>query len=322
MATIVCHHHHHRGLQSCLESHTVEPRALRLMLSPSIPHFSPSSLELVGKSFSINPSPEPGGWNLLQALFDGPRPSKEIEGNENTYVRPSSDKNLELCTENLGSETGSDDVLGDDDDIFSSSSSSRLTRKQHESRRALGCKKVIGGDFPPPLMTISGSESIRVCPHRENGRLVMKAEKAPSYNSIFRAERSNGRLRLSIFKDSTSSIDYKEETTTGNENDNKDNNTNNNEEEEFENDRNAIADEDEFENKEEPGTTKIERREGRGGGNGAEGGAKEVNMKNKGWLNWVATSIVLFWICLYDIIKFPSRFLLCLCSCFIFWRVY
>ncbi|KAK8709584.1 hypothetical protein V6N13_060599 [Hibiscus sabdariffa] len=281
MATIVCHHHH-RDLQSCLESHTVEPRALRLTLSSSRPHFSPPSLELTSKSVSVNSSPEPGGWSVLQALFDGPRLSKEIEGNGNTYALPlakrslsaMSDKSLELCTENLGSETGSDDVIEDDNDVFSLSSSTnrqsknRATWKQLELRHVLGGKKATGGDFPPPLTTISGSESIRVRPHRENGRLVIKAEKAPCNNSIFRAERSNGRLRLCILKDSTPSIDYKEESTTDKENDiNNNHNEDEEEEEEFENDGNTIAEKDELDKEE----TKFERREGRDGRGGGGG---------------------------------------------------
>ncbi|XP_039067658.1 protein FANTASTIC FOUR 3-like [Hibiscus syriacus] len=193
MATIVCHHH--QSLPSCLESLMVEPTALRLTLSSSRPH-------------SVNLNPEPGGWSVLQAMFDGPRLS--IEGNGHTYVHPLverslsalSDKSLELCTENLGSETGSDDVLDDGDDIFSLSPSlNPPTWKQHKSRRVSGGKKAIGVDFPPPLTTISGAESIRVRPYRENGRLVIKAEKAPYNNRIFRAERSNGRLRLCIMKD-------------------------------------------------------------------------------------------------------------------------
>ncbi|KAK8684811.1 hypothetical protein V6N13_040827 [Hibiscus sabdariffa] len=284
MATIVCHHHH-RGLQSCLESHTVEPRALRLTLSSSRPHFSPPSLELTSKSVSVNSSPEPGGWSVLQALFDGPRLSKEIDGNEITYAHPLakrslstlSDKSLELCTENLGSETGSDDVLEDDNDVFSSLSSStnrqnenRATWKQLEPRQVLGGTKATGGEFPPPLTTISGSESIRVRPHRENGRLVIKAEKAPYNNSIFRADRSNGRLRLCILKDSTPSIDYKEESTTDKENDNNNNHNEEEEEEEFENDGNTIAEKDELDKEE----TKFERREGRDGRGGGVGGGR------------------------------------------------
>ncbi|KAE8698296.1 hypothetical protein F3Y22_tig00110600pilonHSYRG00138 [Hibiscus syriacus] len=252
MATIVCHHH--RGLQSCLESLIAEPRALRLTLSSS-------------RSHSVNSNPEPGGLSVLQAMFDGPR--LPTEGNGNTYVHPLvkrslsalSDKSLELCTENLGSETGSDDVLDDDDDIFSlSPSSNTRTWKQHISRRVSGGKKAFGVDFPPPLTTISGAESLRVRPYRENGRLVITAEKAPYNSTIFRAERSNGRLRLCVMKD------YEEETAAEEENDNIDNG--NDEEDELENDSNAIVEE------EEMGRTKLERRERRSGGVGGGAGCK------------------------------------------------
>ncbi|KAK8491756.1 hypothetical protein V6N13_070145 [Hibiscus sabdariffa] len=277
MATIVCHHHH-QGLQSCLESQTVEPRALRLTLFSSRPHSSPPPIELASKSFSVHSSPEPGGWSSLQALFDGPRLSKEIGVNESTYVHPLfnpslsalSDKSLELCTENLGSETGSDDFLDDDNDVFSlSSSSNPPTSRQHKSRRVPGGKKAIGGDFPPPLTTISGAESVRLVSYRENGRLVITAEKAPYNNTIFRAERSNGRLRLSILKDPILSIDYEEETSAGKENDN----INNEKEEEFEDDSNTNTIAEEEEEEEVMGTTKFERRESRdGGGGGGCGG--------------------------------------------------
>ncbi|KAL4285132.1 hypothetical protein GQ457_16G028730 [Hibiscus cannabinus] len=274
MATIVCHHH--QGLQSCLESQTVEPRALRLTLFSSRPHSSPPPIESASKSFSVHSSPEPGGWSSLQSLFDNSRLSKEIGVNESTYVHPLfnrslsalSDKSLELCTENLGSETGSDDFLDDDHDIFSlSTSSNPPTSRQHISRRVPGGKKAIGGDFPPPLTTISGAESVRLVPYRENGRLVITAEKAPYNNTIFRAERSNGRLRLSILKDPISSIDYEEETTEK-ENDNI-NNEEKEEEEEFEdyNNTNIIAED-------VMGTRKSERRESRGGGGGGGGRCK------------------------------------------------
>ncbi|KAE8722611.1 hypothetical protein F3Y22_tig00013960pilonHSYRG00366 [Hibiscus syriacus] len=267
MATIVCRRHHNQGRQSCLESHMIEPRALRLTLSSSRPH----------------PPHRLSSWQVSHFPFV--RVLRRVAG-----VSPSSLRRLELCTENLGSETGSDDVLEDDYDVFSSSSSSnrqsenRSTLKQHESRRVLGDKKAIGGDFPPPLTTITGSESIRVRPLRENGRLVIKAEKAPFNNSVFRAERSDGRLRLSIFKDSTSCIDYKEETTTHTENEN-DNNKDG--EEGFENDRNAIA----VEREEEMGTTKFKRREVRGGCGGTcnkEGEHEEQNVVKlwfSGWLH-------------------------------------
>ncbi|KAG4131508.1 hypothetical protein ERO13_D09G216300v2 [Gossypium hirsutum] len=266
MATIVCH----QGLQSCLESQLVEPRALRLTLSSARPR------ELISKSCSVNP--EPGGWSLLQALFNSPQSSKGVQGNENTYVHPLvkrslsslSEKSLELCTENLGSETGSDEVLEDDVFALSSHSSQGGNPPTWKSGQPLGgTKKAIAGDFPPPLTTISGSESLRVRSHRENGRLVIQAVKAPSNNPIFQAERSNGRLRLHLLKYSTSSIDHEEEKTADVENDN---NTNNNEnddeeeqEEEYENDDNYIAEEEEPEKEEDGETATLQRSwDGRG----------------------------------------------------------
>ncbi|GMI71926.1 hypothetical protein HRI_000861900 [Hibiscus trionum] len=276
MATIV---YHHQGLQSCLELQSVEPRTLRLTLSSSRPHSAPPPHELVTESSPHHSNPEPGGWTLLQALFDGPRLS-----NETTYVLPLfkpsfsalSDKSLELCTENLGSETGSDDFLNDDDDIFSLSSSSNPqsrdppTWKQHKSLRVSDGKKAIGGDFPPPLTTISGTESVRLLPYRENGRLVITAEKGLYNNSIFQTERSNGRLRLCILKE--------EDEENGN-----------NEEEAFEDDSSTIAEE------EEMGTTKLEMRGSRGGGGRCKGGEHEEQrmVKSGGFLSGYIHSFVL-----------------------------
>ncbi|XP_047178688.1 protein FANTASTIC FOUR 3-like [Vigna umbellata] len=105
-----------------------------------------------------------------------------------------SPKSLELCTENLGNETGSD-IIESGIELLSSHSSEcgdgevspgMIREKQKRKARE-------GRSFPPPLTTITGSESIRVRPHREGGRLVLQLIKVPS---SFRAERSPGRLRL------------------------------------------------------------------------------------------------------------------------------
>ncbi|OMP09077.1 hypothetical protein COLO4_05832 [Corchorus olitorius] len=285
MATIVCR----QGLQSCLESQLVEPRALRLKLSSARPHFS-QPLELAIKScfFDSNikeveekccheevskkpdslhdkhtfSSPDMGGWSFLQLLANGSQSSKEVVEKESTYVHPLvkrslstlSEKSLELCTENLGNETGSD-IL--EDSIFALSSSdseggNSPTRKQRKSRQLLGAKKA---NFPPPLTTISGSESLRVRPHREDGRLVIRAVKAPSVNTLFHAERSNGRLRLCLLKDSTPSFDREEETADKE----SEVSSEGNKEEEFENDSNSCETEEEQEDD-----------EGEGGGGGEE----------------------------------------------------
>ncbi|XWS13595.1 hypothetical protein CRYUN_Cryun36dG0051200 [Craigia yunnanensis] len=334
MATIV----YRQGLLSCLETQLVEPRSPRLPLSSARPHFC-QPLELAIKSCffdsnteeieekccfeevskktdflhdkHISSNPDLGGWSFLQVLSDGPQSSKDIVEKENTYVHPLvkrslstlSEKSLELCTENLGNETGSD-IL--EDNIFSLSSSdsegeNSPTRKQHKSRQLLGAKKAISRNFPPPLTTISGSESLQVRTHREDGRLVIKAVKAPSTNTLFQAERSNGRLRLCLLKDSTPSFDYEEEAADkeceGSSEDNK--------EEEFGNDGNYEAEEMEEEEEEEDGAYLEEGIDGKRADLGAElgmkkfkglgrGRCKEGEHENKGLLNWepfwVATS--------------------------------
>ncbi|KAJ4722402.1 protein FANTASTIC FOUR 3-like [Melia azedarach] len=256
MAAIVC-----QGLQSCLESQVLEPRALRLRLSSPRPHFS-QPLELAIKSCffdsntkqvdeekchtdentqlsdsvddkekNISSNADSDSWSFLEAISSGSKLSSKSEttDKESAYVHPLvkrsmsslSEKSLELCTENLGSETGTDII---EDSIFSLSSSSSSsssedcyshggnspTREQQKSRQLLGAKKASSRSFPPPLTTISGLESLQVRPHREDGRLIMKAIKAPSTHSLFQAERSHGRLRLCLFKDSPSFFDSEE----------------------------------------------------------------------------------------------------------------
>ncbi|XP_017974282.1 PREDICTED: protein FANTASTIC FOUR 3 [Theobroma cacao] len=341
MARIVCH----QGLQSRLESQLVEPRALRLKLTSTRPHFSqPREFAIESCCFDSNikeveekccydeevskktdslldkhtsSSPDSGGWSFLQALATCSQSSKEIVEKENTYVHPLvkrslstlSEKSLELCTENLGNETGSD-ILEDSIFVLSSSDSeggNSPTRKHYKSRQPLGAKKATSRNFPPPLTTISGSDSLQVRPHREDGRLVIKAVKAPSANTLFQAERSNGRLRLCLLKDSTSSFDYKEAIADneceGSSEDNK--------EEEFENDSNCEAEEEEEEEEEEEAEEEEysgymeEGMDGKRADVGAElglkkfqspgrGRCKEGEHENKGLLNWepfwVATS--------------------------------
>ncbi|XVF38157.1 hypothetical protein REPUB_Repub20aG0075800 [Reevesia pubescens] len=332
MATIV----RRQGLQSCLESQMIEPRALRLALSSARPNFC-QPLELAVKSclFDSNAkeveekcfyeevskktdflhdntssNPDLGGWRFLQALSNGPQSSKEIVEKENNYVHPLvnrslstlGEKSMELCTENLGNETGSD-IL--EDNIFSLSSSdcedgNLPTRNQRKSRQLLGARKAISCNFPPPLTTISGSESLQVRPHRQEGRLVIKAVKAPSTNTLFQAERSNGRLRLCLLKDSCLSFDYEEETA-----DKESEAISEDNKEEYENDSNYKAEEEEEEKEEEHDEYLKEGIDGRRADVGAEmgikkfqrprrGRCKEGEHQNKGLLNcepfWVATS--------------------------------
>ncbi|KAB5544976.1 hypothetical protein DKX38_013088 [Salix brachista] len=261
MATMVC-----QGLQSCLESPIVESRTLRLRLSSPHPHFS-QSLEFVLKpclldsdtkevcdespceetshksSFlhdkDASSNPDSGGWSFLQALSTSPEGPRESMEEENTYVHPLynrsssmlSERSLELCTENLGSESGSDII---ESSIFSLSSSdsgggNSPVREHQKPHRLLGAKKANSRSFPPPLTTMRGSKSLQVRPHREDGRLIIRAVEAPSRHTCLHAERKDGRLRLCFVKDSTSDFDSMGVAST-------EENRGNNKEDEIEND--------------------------------------------------------------------------------------
>lgn len=229
MGTVV----YQQGFQSYLESQLNEPRALRLRLSSPNPHFSqpfglalkPHLLESSNAEDTRNPNhdklaassvPDSIGWSSLQSLSSLSKTTSSEK--EKTYVhRPSScrtlsDESLALCTENLGSETGSD--VTDVEDLFSLFLSDVQTKNLGTETRTLKSRKgnVSPGDLPPPLTSMRGSQCIQMRPYREDGRLVMTATKAPPRNRCFQADRSNGRLRLSILKDSDEFVENEEET--------------------------------------------------------------------------------------------------------------
>ncbi|KAK9933399.1 hypothetical protein M0R45_020597 [Rubus argutus] len=222
MATIVC-----QGLQSCLqEPQLVEPRTLRLKLSSQIPHhlFSATPLELGFKSFLSSESnhmkelsyeekchydkpatknSDLGGWSFLQSISNNSseqqNPPTPVYNKLSSSATRLNEKSLELCTENLGNETG---TIFIENNIFETNGKSMVERDQQKQSKSLGGKKSGNvHNFPPPLTTISGSESLQVRPHREDGRLILKAVKAPLTPTCFQAERSNGRLRLCFSKD-------------------------------------------------------------------------------------------------------------------------
>ncbi|XP_057475316.1 protein FANTASTIC FOUR 3 [Actinidia eriantha] len=208
MSTVVC-----QGLQTCLESQLIETRILRLKVASSP---KPSN-------------PDLGGWTFLQSLSNTNSNSnsnstqipKQAYDNETFYVHPMakqsssmlSYKSLELCTENLGSETGTDMT---ESDIFSLSPPASvgeeresLVREQPKSKKTSSSR-----NFPPPLTTLNGSNPIQVKPHREGGRLIIEAVEAPPTHSIFHAERSHGRLRLNLWREYVSTNNSDSEITS------------------------------------------------------------------------------------------------------------
>ncbi|XP_076918152.1 protein FANTASTIC FOUR 4-like isoform X2 [Bidens hawaiensis] len=144
-------------------------------------------------------------------VLDNPSPDiKNLDQNDGLYVHPMvkrsasalSTKSLEMCTESLGSETGSE-VSESGDEFCAISMLER--KKMRESQRST-CRnfdrKIRRGDFPPPLTSISYSDgAVKVRHHREGGRLVIKAESVLNCGTNFQAERTNGRLKLSLLRE-------------------------------------------------------------------------------------------------------------------------
>ncbi|CAN4113436.1 unnamed protein product [Withania somnifera] len=245
-------------LQSCFDSQIIETTTLKLKV-PSSLEFGrgENNLDNVKEKCSYQVTKKSsttattnldlGDWTSLQNL------SKEstLDKESGIYVHPLSkrsrfsDKSLQLCTESLGSETGTDII---DTSIFSFSSSySRIEKSTSPSSTTINNDhltmtnqlsesssstwssdyRVINSNnkkscrkFPPPLTTIRGLNSVQFRPHREDGRLIIKAVEAPLTHNYLQAERSNGRLRLCFFKDEISPSNFdKNEESDQNEND-------------------------------------------------------------------------------------------------------
>lgn len=204
MSTVV-----HHGLHSRLDSQLMEYRIQKLKISS--PKLSISqSLEIALQSCTIVPNDFDAKKLCSKITSLPPCDEKLID----RYVHPSakhssvwlSDKSLNLCTENLGSETGSELV---ENSIFSSSVCSsyeskisvKKVQKPIRNRQVLKSNK-----FPPPLTTLCVPDCLHFKPCREDGRLILKATRSNQITrSCFQVDRSNGRLRLSL-SDSTRSM--------------------------------------------------------------------------------------------------------------------
>ncbi|GER55307.1 hypothetical protein STAS_32950 [Striga asiatica] len=190
-----------QGLPSCLEPLILEKYVLmhQLITSKQENHFE--KIQRVGKSRSFpvirENAEELNKWNTVQDTSNDSHHSDKPMRNkgEQVYVHPLDksstffplgSKSLEMCTESLGSETGSN--------LYSNESfvTNKPSRKTRES-----CKKT---DFPPPLTIINGNDNkcVKMVSHHEGGRLVIKAFVFSSKWSRFKTKRENGRLRLCL----------------------------------------------------------------------------------------------------------------------------
>ncbi|KZV46310.1 protein FAF-like, chloroplastic [Dorcoceras hygrometricum] len=131
-----------------------------------------------------------------------------------------SNKSLEICTESLGSETGSDvfstclnsEGLGDgDEDKEQRTRAGKECSKEpnpFEDFHVNKYKSCPSRPIPPPLSSISGGNgaSLHIHSHRENGRLVLEAVAVPP-RKYFHAQRGDGRLVLSLINSPTSQLE-------------------------------------------------------------------------------------------------------------------
>ncbi|KAE8705778.1 U-box domain-containing protein 23 [Hibiscus syriacus] len=155
---------------------------------------------------------------------------KAVEGASNSsppYIHPLvkrsgsclSDKSLEICTESLGSETGSDGFSSETGDVEEDKQEDQQLPHQKQEPVApmvMPCfdgekaaiiekhnydvgKKSSNPSFPPPISSLSAKDgaSRQLKTSRDNGRLVIEAVSMPCLNN-FLAQRQDGRLVLTF----------------------------------------------------------------------------------------------------------------------------
>ncbi|CAL0300581.1 unnamed protein product [Lupinus luteus] len=167
---------------------------------------------------------EKQSWSFIQSLSNICNKTEEAES-ENVYVHPTvkfsssmlSVKSLEICTETLGCETGSNASDSSDDmSLFSSEFSSCFITDTHttvvevnmRSSSSMSKRLNRSNNFPPPLTSLTELGGVKVRPHREDGRLILEAITSSSPQPYFQAERSNGRLRLRFLESVEDEVDY------------------------------------------------------------------------------------------------------------------
>ncbi|KAL8105167.1 hypothetical protein AgCh_029096 [Apium graveolens] len=141
------------------------------------------------------PNLDSSAWIFLQNLPNSSQPKVS-----NSFSSPRlTERSLELCTENLGNETGSDTS----ESTILETRNEKPSREVHQQhiRKISSAKKANSLSFPPPLTTIRSSNLYQVRPCREEGRLIIKVVEAASVGTCFEAHRSHGRLQLRISKD-------------------------------------------------------------------------------------------------------------------------
>ncbi|GAA0167124.1 hypothetical protein LIER_22127 [Lithospermum erythrorhizon] len=131
------------------------------------------------------------------------------------------EKSLEICTESLGSETGSDDFsypnseAEDDKQQKHQENEPQMQNYSFEEVKVAKynydpSKKMAPKAFPPHLPSLASKDgpSLHMQSHRINGRLVLEVVSVPQRN-YFQAERHEGRLVLTLLNSPDSQDDDK-----------------------------------------------------------------------------------------------------------------
>ena len=237
MSSSVC-----QGLPSCLELRVIEPGASKIKLAHSIrlstkyclpqsdikepkqhtlsEENNSSSKDVDNGDFDGHRKSELGCWEFIQALTNSSYPYKEAYNNEKAYVHPFikrsasmvlDQKKLEMCTESLGSETGSYTSKSDDEvPLLSLKSGKKFpVREGPKEPEIVDTKKTnCNRRFPPPLSSISSLDCVQLSRHRAGGSLVIKAVRVSTFHTYFQAERGDGRLRLRFLKGRSQNFDH------------------------------------------------------------------------------------------------------------------
>ncbi|KAF8718832.1 hypothetical protein HU200_025139 [Digitaria exilis] len=140
-------------------------------------------------------------WNMIQAQQKPPAPTTPKQAYVHPLVRRSSSlltqKSLEICTESLGSETGSDGFSDADGSSTDRSSSDDDEREEEEAVAPRVCPPRA---FPPPLPSLARRKvesTMEMRQERQDGRLLVRVVPVAS-STLFRAQRRGGRLLLSF----------------------------------------------------------------------------------------------------------------------------
>ncbi|KAI3948953.1 hypothetical protein MKW98_021559 [Papaver atlanticum] len=118
-------------------------------------------------------------------------------------------KSLEICTENLGSESGSDGYphsdssLSDTEEEEAIEQAASVEQKKEVvimkyNNKSLLPPASVRRSFPPPLKSLSkpAGEGIQIKTLRKDGRLLLEAVSVPTSTNCFNAQRQDGRLVL------------------------------------------------------------------------------------------------------------------------------